>query len=88
MRISPSSHVLFQELDGSVVLLDTESGRYFQLDKVATRIWQLLVTEQKTTEEAAGVLQAEFAAEAGAVQRDLAKFIEQLREAGFMETHP
>lgn len=35
--------VVFRELDGEAVLLNLETGTYLGLDKVGTRIWQLLV---------------------------------------------
>lgn len=41
-RVKPSEDVLFQEVQGDAVLLDLKTGVYFGLDKVGTRIWQLM----------------------------------------------
>ncbi|MBN1400973.1 MAG: PqqD family peptide modification chaperone, partial [Anaerolineae bacterium] len=40
-EISPGT--LFRELDGEAVLLNLESGHYYGLDEVGTRILSLLV---------------------------------------------
>jgi hypothetical protein len=39
--VNPS--VVFRELDGEAVLLNLESGVYFGLDPVGTRVWALLL---------------------------------------------
>lgn len=41
-RLTVPARVLFRELDGEAVLLQTESGLYFGLDEIGTRIWSLL----------------------------------------------
>src|SRR4051812_15119232 len=53
-RVKISDDVLFQELQGEAVLLELKTGVYFGLDKVGTRVWQLL-GEQATI---AGVVDA------------------------------
>ena len=42
-EISTSPDVVFQEIEGESVLLQLEGGKYFGLDEVGTRIWQLIV---------------------------------------------
>jgi hypothetical protein len=37
-----SDGVVFRELDGEAVLLNLDSGMYFGLDRVGTRVWQLI----------------------------------------------
>ena len=41
-RVTIPETVLFRDLDGEAVLLDTVSGRYFGLNEVGTRMWALL----------------------------------------------
>ena len=38
--------VLFNEVDGEVVMLSIENGEYYGMDKVAARIWNLLERPQ------------------------------------------
>jgi hypothetical protein len=39
--VAASDDAVFRELDGESVLLNLESGMYFGLDAVGTRVWQL-----------------------------------------------
>jgi hypothetical protein len=41
-RLRVNDDVLFQELQGEAVLLNLKTGVYFGLDKVGTRVWQLM----------------------------------------------
>lgn len=45
--ISVSHDVVFQEIEGESVLLQLEDARYFGLDDVGTRIWQLILEHGK-----------------------------------------
>jgi hypothetical protein len=42
-RYAVSESVLFRELQGEAVLLEIESGVYFGLNEIGSRIWNLLV---------------------------------------------
>jgi len=44
LRCAPD--VLSRNLDGETVLLDLETGTYFGLDAVGTRIWELIAQNQ------------------------------------------
>ena len=44
VRIRIPDGVVFREVKGEAVLLELETGRYYGLDEVGTRIWQLLVS--------------------------------------------
>lgn len=85
-RVAIGEDVIARELDGETVLLNLETGIYFGLDQVGTRIWQLLA--------AGGPLQAildtlvvEYDAEHDALERDLVRFISQLEAKGLV-FHP
>ena len=41
-RITIPESVLFRDLDGEAVLLETVTGRYYGLNEVGTRMWSLL----------------------------------------------
>ena len=45
MRIEMSKDLVYQELDGEMVILDMKSGQYFGIDAIGSVIWQML--EQK-----------------------------------------
>jgi coenzyme PQQ synthesis protein D (PqqD) len=82
-RVRIPDDVLFRELDGESVLLNLESGIYFGLDDVGTRIWQLLA-EGRPIHDVRAQLAEEFDAPVEALDRDLAGFIEQLRAKGLV----
>lgn len=78
-----SGHVLSQDDGGDAVLLDLAGERYFGLNKVGTRIWQLL--EHRTSlQEVHRVLCAEFDAPSDRIERDLLALVEQLHAAGLI----
>ena len=45
VEISISDGVLFQELDGELVLLSTQTGEYFGLNEVGAKMWVLLTSD-------------------------------------------
>ena len=59
------------------VMLSISAGRYYGLNAVAARIWELLETP-KTTAELCTRLCAEFEVEAPACEHDVLKFVDQL----------
>jgi hypothetical protein len=71
---------VFRDLDGEAVILDLQSGTYFGLNAVGTRIWQLM--------ERHGTLQAvfddlcrEYDATPAVLEHDLIALVARLQEA-------
>lgn len=83
-RVQRSEHVMFQELDGEVVLLDLASEKYFGLNEVGSRIWALL-SEARSMGAIHAVLCEEFDAPADAIERDLLGLVEKLAAAGLVK---
>jgi hypothetical protein len=75
--------VVFRELDGEAVILNLESGMYFGLDEVGTRMWQLLDLHRslRRTLEA---LEAEFDAPTDRLASDLTDFVGRLQSRGLV----
>lgn len=48
--VSCSPDVLFRELDSEGVLLDLETERYYTLDDIGARMWQLLHEHEADTD--------------------------------------
>jgi len=82
-RIEFASEVLFQELKGEAVLLDLKAERYYGLDDIAMRMWQL-VSESGDVMAARARLLEEFEVEPEILDRDLASQIAQWVEAGLV----
>jgi hypothetical protein len=84
MRVSAPSGVLVQELDGESVFLNINSERYFGLDEVGTRMWQVLTTAE-SIQRACETLQEEFDVAPEQLRQDLLALIDKLVEHGLVE---
>ncbi|HEV8396911.1 MAG TPA: PqqD family protein [Vicinamibacterales bacterium] len=80
---SPS--VVFRQMDDGAVLLDLESGVYFGLDEVGTRVWTLLV-EQKTPDAVCQVMLDEFDVDPGVLAEDVRRLVGELQQNGLLRT--
>lgn len=72
-----NSDVLFRDLDGEAVLLHLESGKYYGLDEVGTRIWHLLA-EHASVSAVFDRLLEEYEVEPGTLERDLCALVGDL----------
>lgn len=75
--------VVFRELDGEAVLLNLESGVYFGLDPVGTRIWQLVEAHQ-ALRPVLDALEAEYDAPLADLESDLVRFVGELTGKGLL----
>ncbi len=85
--ITAAPNVKFRDLGGESVLLELESGRYFGLDEVATRMWTLLV-EHGTQAPVLDTLEQEYDVDAARLRADLASFLSRLEEHSLIERQP
>lgn len=81
--VTPSTEVLVQELDGESVLLNLESERYFGLDDVGTRVWNLL-SEHRLLERVCEEMQKEFDVNEARIRADVLRLVEELLDAGIV----
>jgi len=81
--VSCSPDVLFRELDSEGVLLDLETERYYTLDDIGARMWQLLHEHEKT-EPVVALLLDEYDVDENTLRQDLAGLITRLAESGLM----
>lgn len=73
-----------QEVGDEVVLLDLASERYFGLDPVGTRIWELLPERQDLADILTSLCE-EFDAEPARIEHDLLTLVLSLSEAGLVK---
>jgi hypothetical protein len=81
--VKPASQVLFQEVDGEMVLLDPQAERYYTLDDVGTRFWQLLA-EHADMDTVVAAMLAEFDVDEGTLRSDLDALMARLSAAGLV----
>ncbi len=82
VRLSPDT--LYRDLHGEGVLLQVETGRYFGLDEVAHRMWQLIL-EHGDLSAVQQALLAEYQVDPETLSADLNRFIGQLVERKLVE---
>lgn len=83
-RLTIPARVLFRELAGEAVLLQTESGLYFGLDEIGTRIWSLLQQHGEVGRVYEEML-AEYAVSPERLREDLLQLIATLITRGLLE---
>ena len=82
-RVRISDDALFQELQGEAVVLDLKTGVYFGLDRVGTRIWQLL-GEHELLSEVAEVIRNEYDVSEQRCTEDLVALVRRLSDDGLV----
>lgn len=75
-RVAVCDDVVFRALGEESVILSLDTGMYFGLDPVGTRIWTLLPDRELA--EVAEMIQQEFDADLPQIQQDLLELVEQL----------
>jgi hypothetical protein len=78
------THVTFQQIAGETVLLDLASGAYFSLNRVGSRIWQLVLAGA-SLEDICLTIGAEFDASNADVEGDARALLDSLLTQGLVE---
>jgi len=79
--------VVSRELDGEAVILNLESGTYFGLDPVGTRIWSLL-QKNGSLRETFETLQQEYEVPQNRLEEDLLRLVKELNTKGLLRLAP
>ncbi len=74
---SISKGVYTQELDGEIILLDSNGEHYFNLNEIGTKIWQLLETG-KSPQQILELIKNEYSVEEINLRKDLTTFLKEL----------
>ena len=82
-RLCVQAHVVFAQVGEEAVLLNTESGRYFGLDAIGSRVW-LSLTGTATEEQICAELLEEYAVDPGVLRTDIRRLLDQLAQSGLI----
>lgn len=77
-RIDRHPDVLATEIDGEIVLMSIDLGKYFGLAESGRRIWELLAVS-RTLSELVTILQGEFLGPDDVISHDVLEYVERLR---------
>ena len=78
-----SAAVVFRQMDDGAVLLDLESGVYFGLDEIGTRVWTLLVDCGTPAAVCSAMLQ-EFDVDPDVLTGDVLRLVGELQQNGLV----
>ena len=82
--VTLSPNAVFRDMDGEGVILDLQSGTYFGLNEVGTRMWQLIEKHGRLS-AVLGALEGEYDVAADVLERDLLELTTRLIEKGLGE---
>lgn len=85
LPIVVSDSVATADLGGESVLLDPASGRYFGLNEVGTRIFELL-SEPRSVDDLVSVLVEEYEVSSSQLRSDVEQFVGEMMSRGLVET--
>jgi hypothetical protein len=77
-------HVVFQRTGDETVLLNSQTGVYYGLNGVGSRIWELLA-EGKNLKTICECLKAEYKVSPEALQMDALRLVQELQAKGLLE---
>jgi hypothetical protein len=86
-RFRPRAHVVWAGQADATVLLDGERGRYYTLNQVAGRMWELLVAGEPVI-EILNCLEEEFDVAGETLRADVEGVLKQLLDAALIERLP
>jgi len=81
--ITISPDVVFRDLDGEAVLLNLETGTYFGLNEVGTRMWNLL-QQHSALQRVFENMQEEYEVAPEVLEQDLLRLVGQLCAQGLI----
>ena len=83
-RFERRDGVMHRVLEGEAVVLDLSEGKYFGLDPVGTRIWELL--DGRPLREVRDVILGEFEVDAETAEKDLLRLVGELAGKGLVQS--
>ena len=81
--VTLSDRVVFRDLGGEAVLLNLDSGQYYGLDEVGSRVWDLL-SQQATLSSIRDRLLEEYSIDARTLEQDMLSLIGELESHGLV----
>ena len=81
--ISRSTTVVAADTSDETILIDIDSGYFFQLNKSAARIWEL-VDPPRSFADLCAAIQKRFDATPETCRTDIAEFVAEMQEQGLL----
>lgn len=85
--LSINPEIILQKLDDQTALLNPNTGQVFGLDRVSSRVWELIEAHSELSQVRAQMLE-DFDVEEAQLDKDLLMYIRQLIELGLVLPEP
>lgn len=85
-KVRISNDILFRELEGEAVLLNIQTGIYFGLDPLGTKIWQLF-QKKYSIEEVSKSIRNDYEVDAQSCREDILNFTASLQKNGLIDVY-
>lgn len=79
-----SKDQMASDIAGETVILGLTAGRYYGLDAVGARVWQLIQTPMPVS-NLVGTIMSEYEVDREQCEADLLKLLRQMSDAGLVE---
>ncbi|MEI6137634.1 MAG: PqqD family peptide modification chaperone [Mariniphaga sp.] len=83
-KYNRNNEILDGNLDGSLVMMDIQKGKYFSLNPVGKRIWEL-IEQPKSFDEITDSLQAEFEVTPEQCRSEVIEFLAKMEKSGIIK---
>ncbi len=83
-RYTRNSRTISGRLHDEMVMMDIEQGKYFSLNNIATRVWDLL-EEPMTLDELCGHLADEYEVEMPKCRAEVEELLKEMERLGLVE---
>lgn len=83
-RVRIPEDVIHQKVGEEIVLLNLETGIYYGLDPVGTRLWELLL-EHRSLQPLFEIMLREYEVSPEELHRDIEQLIEELQERALLQ---
>ena len=77
----------YTEIDGEVVMMTIDSGKYYGLAGIGSRIW-VLIEQPMEVSKLCGLLLDEFEVDRETCEADLLVFLNEMETQGLLEVRP
>lgn len=85
--VTASKDQLASDIGGETVILGLTAGRYYGVDAVGARIWQLIQTPTRVADVCAAIV-SEYEVEPVRCEQDVLELLRRMLDAGLVEEVP
>jgi len=86
-RVVVQPSVIYRDVSGEFVLLNLQSGVYYGLDPIGSRMWQLLMDE-RDVDEVCSIMVDEYETSSDVLRADIDRLVNELAEKGLVSIQP